>query len=215
MFKYEEIVLERVSALYSPASSFCCFFPLALPPVQPAPPAFPHQLMGEVGLCSPLSPEASGGVTLAFPAWPCSTGRGGLAAPPTTADPSRREGGGASPSPPSFTPSPAQTHQHGAGGRGSLSLPLPENGGAGSSAHAGTWAGAPHSWAWGTDAFPPPASPSLPGTQPGDAKQQGWFSSKPDRNGGSCCSSLFLSVGNTELMVCTTLAMAKISSSRG
>lgn len=35
MFKYEEIVLERVSALYSLADSFCCLFPLTLPLVQP------------------------------------------------------------------------------------------------------------------------------------------------------------------------------------
>lgn len=108
MFKYEEIVLERVSALYSPAGSLCCLFPLTFPPAQLALPASPCQVMGRGwSLLPALSGSVLGVLCLPSLHSPPAQGEVGLllTSPPTLQKGGRR----ASPSPPSFTPSPPQT----------------------------------------------------------------------------------------------------------
>lgn len=116
MFKYEEIVLERVSTPYSPTSSL---LPLAHSPAQLAPHASPAG--GESLVSAPCSLWRLSQVSHLL-----GSHQGGLTAPFSPCTLLQKGGRRASPFPASFTPSPPQTHQCRAWGEGSLSLPLSE-----------------------------------------------------------------------------------------
>ena len=148
------------------------------------------------------------------PHGPCGAGRGGLAAP-LHYSPLQKGGRRASPSPPSFTPSPPQTCQCGARGEAlchRLCWKMEVQGALLVQARRQA-----HPTAGHRGLMPPRHwTPHCSGVHsPGMLSSKDGFSSKLDHNGGSFCLSLFLSVGNTELMACTTPAVAKISSPHG
>lgn len=154
MFKYEEIVLERVSTPYSPTSSL---FPLAHPSAQPAPHASLHSSWGELGLCSPLSLQAFVGVTPALTAW-LPPGWACCSPLPLYTPPEGREEGFSLASL-FHTLTPTNPAVQSMGG-GSLSLPLPENRGGGDAACADTGGCTPQ-LGRRTEATLPPGSLSL------------------------------------------------------
>lgn len=164
MFKYEEIVLERVSAGRVARCRPCGCPPHRQPPLTPK---HSPELMGRGEGSAPLP----GGVWGCLAFLPPQQGAG-LAAPP--AHPSRREGGGFLPHLPLSHPRPRSpaSAELGLGG-GSLSPSSLENGGRRSCTHARGGVSVSRLSPGCRPPAPVAGSASPQGTEPGDAEQQG------------------------------------------
>lgn len=165
MFKYEEIVLERVSAGRAARCRPCGFPPHGQPPLTPK---HSPELMGTVGRGLRSSPWRGLGVS-GFP----SPAAGGWARRSPRA-PLQKGGRRVSPSPPSFAPSPPQPRQRRAGaGGGSLSPSSLENGGRRSCTRARGGGSVSRLSPGCRPPAPVAGSASPQGSEPGDAEQRG------------------------------------------
>lgn len=178
MFKYEEIVLERVSTPYSATSSL---LPLSHPR-HSWPPTHPAQLMGRERLVS--APRSLWRLSWVLHLL-CQPGshQDGLAALLSPCTPLQKGGRRASPS---FTPSPPQTHQCRTWGE-ALCHCLCQKTGVWGALLVQTQMSAPHNWAQG------PEPPCHQAPHHSGAHSLGMLScknrlfSKTNHNAGSSC----------------------------